>query len=349
MNETLRRLPFGVLPACLSILMLASCGTVRPSTPFDPAKTPPAPDYSRLDNWAAHPDKADPADQTPCPDVPDLQKSAEIDVFFLHPTTYTGDTRDQRNWNADAGDAQTNQKTDEGSILFQASIFNGAGRVFAPRYRQAHLTVFYGKDSVSAKKALDVAYEDTKAAFRYYLEHWNGGRPFIIASHSQGARHALYLIRELVEGKALQQQFVAAYLVGWPVEKSFFREIKPCATPEQTGCYCSWRTWNRQFVLHKKYRDEAGIVCTNPLNWSIAEGAYAAKETNRGGVVRPFCAIRPAITDAEVHEGLLLSIKPKFPGSFLFRRKNYHIGDLNLFYMNVRENAQQRAQAFLRK
>lgn len=334
--------------AGLFLILLNACGAVRPDMPFDPAKTPPAPDYARLDNWASHPDKTDPADQTPCPNLPDLQKSAEIDVFFLHPTSYTGDSRDQRDWNADVADALTNRKTDEGSILFQGSIFNGAGRVFAPRYRQAHLTVFYGKDSVSAKKALDLAYSDVEASFQYYLEHWNGGRPFIIASHSQGARHALYLIRNLVEGKALQQQFVAAYLVGWPVEATFFKEIKPCTTPEQAGCYCTWRTWNRQFVLRKKYRSE-GIVCTNPLNWSITEGVYAPKEKNYGGVVRPFCAIRPGITDAEVHEGLLLSIKPKFPGSFLFRRKNYHIGDLNLFYMNVRENAQLRARTFLRK
>lgn len=349
MNEISRLSVVWPFPACLVLLLLSSCGAVRPDALFDPAKTPPPPDYALPGNWAAHPDKTDPADQTPCPNVPDLQKNAEIDVFFLYPTTYTGDSRDQRNWNADVADAQTNRKTDEGTILFQASIFNGAGRVFAPRYRQAHLTVFYGKDSISAKKALDVAYEDTKAAFQYYLEHWNNGRPFIIASHSQGARHALYLMREMVEGKALQQQLVAAYLVGWPVEATFFREIKPCTMPEQTGCYCSWRTWNRQFVLRKKYKNEGDIVCTNPINWSSGQGAYAPKEQNRGGVVRPFCAIRPGITDAEVHEGLLLSIKPKFPGSILFRRKNYHIGDLNLFYMNVRENAQLRAKAFLRK
>ena len=33
------------------------------------------------------------------------------------------------------------------------------------------------------------------------------------------------------------------------------------------------------------------------------------------------------------YKGVLLSSKPKFKGSILFRRKNYHIGDLNLFYI----------------
>lgn len=327
--------------------LFLSCGTVRPKTPFDPAKSPPPPDYSRLENWAAHPEKQDPADQTPCPNVKDEQAEAGVDVFFLYPTTYTGDSRDQRNWNAAMEDEKTNKKTDDGSILFQASIFNGAGRVFAPRYRQAHLIVFYGKDKDSAQKALDLAYEDVKAAFQHYLRHWNQGRPFIIASHSQGARHAMFLLRDVVEGKSLQTDLVAAYLVGWPVRTDFFKNLKPCQSPEETGCYCTWRTWERNFGLRRAF--ERDIVCTNPLNWTTAERRHAPKSANLGGVVRPFCAIYPQFTDAEVYKGVLLASKPKFPGSLFFTRKNYHVGDLNLYYMNVRENARARARAFLRR
>lgn len=336
---------------CLTLFCIVciSCRYVRPHDPFNAAQSPPPPDYSSMENWAAHPDKKDPADQLPCPGLKDGQSGSAVDIFFLHPTTYTGASRDQRHWNAAVDDPKTNKKTDNGTILFQASIFNGAGRVFAPRYRQAHLSVFFGKsDKVSAQKALDLAYTDTRAAFEYYLEHWNQGRPFIIASHSQGARHALFLLRELVEGKALQQQLVAAYLVGWPVKEDFFKQIEPCRTAEQTGCYCSWRTWNRKFALKKNFRRDS-VVCTNPLSWTTAEGQYAPKSANLGGVIRPFCAIRPQIVDAEVHEGVLLASKPKFPGSFFFRSKNYHVGDLNLYYMNVRKNAQDRVKAFLRR
>lgn len=342
---------FCPLPLLLSLLTTASlsCGTVRPKTPFDVAQTPPPPDYALLENWAAHPDKKDPADRTPCPDLTDEQNGAAVDVFFLHPTTYTGASRHQRNWNAAVDDTETNKKTDDGTILFQASIFNGAGRVFAPRYRQAHLTVFYGKDKTSAAQALDLAYADTKAAFEHYLKNWNEGRPFIIASHSQGARHAMFLLRDFVEGQPLQQQLVAAYLVGWPVREDFFKMLKPCRTPQETGCYCTWRTWNRDFALRKNWQVEKGIVCTNPLTWTTNEGQYAAKNLNLGGVVRPFCAVRPQLVDAEVRKGILLASKPKFPGSFFFRLKNYHIGDLNLYYMNVRENAQARVGAFLKR
>lgn len=332
----------------LLLPMLPACGSVRPEEPFNAAQIPPAPDYSRLENWAAHPDKSDPADKTPSPNLMVDQSSLAVDVFFLHPTTYTGFERYQRDWNASVEDQKTNKETDESTILYQASIFNGAGRVFAPRYRQAHLSVFYGKDIASAQQALDLAYADTKAAFEYYLQHWNQGRPFIIASHSQGARHAMYLLQELVEGKALQDQLVVAYLVGWPVKENFFKQLKPCQTPEETGCYCTWRTWNREYALKNGFKRDS-VVCTNPLTWTTSEGQYAPKSQNHGGVVRPFTSVLPEIVDAEIYEGVLLSCKPKFPGSAFFRRKNYHIGDLNLYYMNVRENAQERVQAYMRR
>lgn len=317
---------------------------VHPRSAFDSARTPPPPEYARTEHWAALPDKRDAADRTPC-GARDEQNTAAVDVFFLYPTTYTGTRRAERGWNADVNDAALNAKTDSSSILFQASIFNGAGRVFAPRYRQAHLHVFYGKDKKSAAQALEVAYADVLAAFEHYLKNWNQGRPFIIAGHSQGARHATFLLRDRVQGTPLERQLVAAYLVGWPVPKDFFQTLRPCQSATDTECYCTWRTWERRYGRRKAFQPE--VVCTNPLLWTTAEGRYASADANLGGVVQPFCTVRPNFTDAEVCKGILLAKKPKFPGSILFVRKNYHIGDLNLYYMNVRENAQRRAEAFL--
>lgn len=332
------------------IISLGSC-YVRPKKPFDAVKAPPIPDYSRLENWAAHPDKSDPADLSPSPDLPDLQKDAPVDVIFLYPTSYTGGLRHsryQRYWNASVSDAKTNLKTDKGSIQYQASIFNGVGRVFAPRYRQAHLHAFFTKkDTASARQALDLAYSDTKAAFQYYLQHWNNGRPFILVGHSQGALHAKTLIKEMVEGKALETQLIAAYIAGWPVKADYYKTLKPCQTPQQTDCFCSWRTWERKYGLRNAF--EENVVCTNPLIWTTTESTYAPKSLNQGGVLRPFEKVYPKVTDAEVYKGILLARKPKFKGSFLMVRKNYHIGDLNLYYLNVRENAMTRTKAYLRK
>src|SRR4030095_8182241 len=140
------------------------------------------PDYSDLKYWAAHPFKWDPSDSMAA-HLAFAANDSSVDVFFLHPTTYTGKIKNKK-YNADIDDANTNVKTDYSSILYQASVFNGQCRVFAPRYRQAHLSMYFQSDTNAAKKAFDFAYQDIKAAFAYYLEHYNEGRPIIIASHS---------------------------------------------------------------------------------------------------------------------------------------------------------------------
>jgi hypothetical protein len=325
-------------------LLLQGCGSTKPSTVFDQKNVPAAPDYTNLNYWAAHPQKADPADRLPSPSLSNRQDSTGVDVFFLYPTTYYDMRRPKPGWNASLDNAAINKRTDSIPILFQATIFNGAGRVFAPRYRQAHLHSFFTKDKKSAEQALDVAYEDVRAAFLYYLEHWNEGRPFIIAGHSQGGRHGMFLLRDFIENTPLEQRLVAAYIVGWPVKPGFFQHLKPCESPQETDCFCTWRTWERKYAL--KHATEDSVICTNPVLWTTEPGKYAPKSLHRGAVLRKFNVVFPNLCDAEVYRGVLLCNKPKFPGSFFFRRKNYHIGDLNLYYFNVRENAEERVRAF---
>ena len=58
---------------------------------------------------------------------------------------------------------------------------------------------------------------------------------------------------------------------------------------------------------------------------------------------------RDADGPCEIDDGLLMVTKPKlpFPASIFLR--NYHIMDLNFYYMNVRRNAQLRAEAYFRE
>jgi hypothetical protein len=63
-------------------------------------------------------------------------------------------------------------------------------------------------------------------------------------------------------------------------------------------------------------------------------------------VLRNFNKIYQHTSDAQVSNGMLFIKKPKFPGGFFYFRKNYHIADYNLFYMNIRENVRQRISAF---
>jgi Protein of unknown function (DUF3089) len=332
---------------CFTMLsMLQSCASKKPTTAFSKDRTPPPPDYANLRHWASHPDKNDLADSVPQgTTLKNEQAQAAVDVFFLHPTSLTLQ-RGNLAWNGDVNDAKLNKKTDGGAILYQASIFNAAGRIYAPRYRQAHINSYYTLDKESAKQAFEVAYADVKAAFQYYLEHWNNDRPIIIASHSQGTTHAQRLLKEFFDGKTLKNKLVVAYIVGMPIKNDAFKDIPICETPEQTGCFCSWRTFKKDYEPPFPTGDNIGVV--NPLTWTTEKGE-AKKSLHQGCVLLGFKPTAPNLMGTQIHNGILWADKPQFKGSFLFRTSNYHIGDYNMFYFNVREDVKRRIGLFWKR
>jgi hypothetical protein len=299
------------------------------------------PDYSNFNYWAAHPDKYDPSDSIPAAIKKFYKTDTTSDVFFIHPTTFT-DAADEK-WNAEIDDASLNAKTDYSTILFQGSVFNES-RVFAPRYRQANLKAYFTADSIQAGKAFDLAYEDVRTAFQYYLDHFNHGRPIIIAAHSQGSTHAVRLLQEYFDHKPLADKLIVAYVIGMNIPLASFTELKPCTDSAATGCFCGWRTFRRghEPYFAEKYKTS---VVTNPLTWNLTE-EYAGNHLNQGAVLRNFNKLYENATDAQIHGYILWSDRPKFPGSFLYRANNYHIGDINLFYMNIRNNVRARISSY---
>ena len=330
----------------LGMAILQSCASKKPTMAFDKNKIPATPQYADLKYWAAHPDKSDPADLVPAnAGLKDEQATADVDVFFIHPTTYTN-KRGNDQWNGDINSKKLNDKTDKGSIEYQASLFNGSARVYAPRYRQAHLAAYYTKDKVSAKQAFDMAYDDVRTAFEYYLKTWNKGRPIIIASHSQGTQHAGQLLKEFFDDKPLKNRLVVAYIVGLPIPKGAFKTIPVCDNPDQTGCFCSWRTFEKGF--EPKFSTGDNIAVVNPLSMSTNKD-YVSDENHKGGVLLGFKKTSKGLTDAQIHNGILWISKPKFRGSALIRSKNYHAGDFNIFYINIREDIKRRVGLFWKK
>ncbi|MBK8501421.1 MAG: DUF3089 domain-containing protein [Saprospiraceae bacterium] len=332
----------------VAIFSIMGCGTRLPHNVLLKTSAYQSPDYSNADCWAALPFRKDSADLTPDTIFIDRQSESSVDVFFLHPTSYTG-SKGQHYWNASLDDQKVNDKTDRTSIRHQASIFNSAGKIYAPRYRQAHIQAYFTtKEKEQAQEAFDIAYRDIAAAFQYYLDHYNEGRPIILACHSQGTSHGMRLLKEFFEGKPLQDQLVVAYLVGMPVAKNYFNQIPICQSPEETGCFCSWRTY-REGYLPKQFPTSDSIAVVNPLSWKT-KSDKEQKENNKGAVLLKFNqGIWPRLTSAQIHQGILWANKPRFPGSFLLRTKNYHAGDLNLYWVNVRENASLRASRFFEK
>lgn len=333
--------------AFLPLLLLAACARYPDLPVGNNFPVPLPPDYALNANWAALPTVSDQADRTPGDELQDRQGTATADVFYLHPTIYFKTSKDSELWNADLTDEKLNESVDDAAMLNHASIFNAAGRVYAPRYRQANIKVFYREGRPVSQQALDTAYADVLNAFDYYLKNYNNGRPVIIASHSQGTVHAKRLLADRFNGKPLLDQLVVAYLIGMPVSANAYPGIPVCESSDQTQCFVSWRTYREDFEPKPGYKDTVNnIAVVNPLSWTTNE-ERAPAVLNKGGVLYNYDkGPLPELVWAERRGAGLFTNKPKFFGDILFRTKNYHVGDFNLFWLNIRENAVERVEAF---
>lgn len=340
-----------LLVLVISVLGIA-CGTPykKMARSYEVRDPQHLPDYADLYYWAAHPDKKDPADSIPEPLKSKAVTDSTVDVFFIHPTTYT-DNDLPYGYSAPINNNELNAKTDYSTILFQASAFNQAGKVFAPRYRQANLQAYFPKnaaDSVSAIAAFELAYQDIKAAFVYYLNHYNGGKPIIIAAHSQGTTHGKRLVKEFFDNQPLQKKLIAAYLIGIPVSEKEYTHIQSCKTNNQTGCIVGWRTYKTGYTPSIILKEENKAIVTNPLTWN-EESAVADASLNMGGILLNFNKIVPIVASAKIEGNILWTNKPRFFGNIFYTTKNYHVGDINLYYLNIRENLKQRISSYFNK
>jgi hypothetical protein len=284
-------------------------------------------DYSNFDYWAALPQKQDPSDLSP--DGLKPEADGGVDIFFLYPTSLLA-KKDRHLHNAPIDYKKINEYTDKTSIKYQASIFNQVGKVYAPRYRQAHY------------------HEDVRHAFQYYLDHFNQGRPIIIAGHSQGTTHGMRLLKEYFDGKPLQEKLVVAYLPGIPIPQDLYSNIRICDNATDLTCVNSWRSYKYGHAPGFLEKENPTVI-VNPITWS-RDTSITDKSKNKGAVLRKFeNGVLKGIADAQIHKNILWIHKPKFPGSLLYWSKNYHVADFNFFYMDVRENAKLRRDVFLKR
>jgi hypothetical protein len=312
---------------------------------FDESATPEEPDYALQANWSALPEIKDLADEVPkTAGVIDRQEIAKADVFYIYPTIFTSEPKDEYQWNENLKNEELNALVDNSAILNQCSAFNGSCKVYAPRYRQAHYSAFTTTDKVSAKKSLDLAYDDVKKAFEYYMENHNDGRPIVIAGHSQGTLHAQHLLKDFFDGKELQNQLVEAYLIGMPIKKDYFENIEASNSPGETGGFVTWNTFHTGFYPSYYGNGLNEAVCTNPLTWKTDE-TYASRKLNTGGIGLKFKFVKSPV-DAQVKDGLLWINKPYILGRMFIKTKIWHRADINLYWMNIRENVALRVDNF---
>ena len=337
-----------------------------PSHPFAEDTPSTQRDYTNDASWAALPGNGSTATSLP-QGITQIAMVPEADVFFVHPTTYI--LKDA--WNAPEDAEMANMRVDKRSMKLQASVFNAAGQIYAPRYRQASFGAFFD-DNGEGLKAIMLAYQDVQAAFDEFIANRNNDRPFILAGHSQGSLHLLYLLQQRISGTELQKRMIAAYLIGWPVsienDLGALADIKACERKTETGCVISYQTyglggnpWSPNFYMDHTFglnfqpRKGTQMLCTNPQDWLI--GSNETRSAHRGAMARsddadaPLGAPIPHFTGTQCGKDGVLYIVD-LPGEawqqYKLDGENYHVYDYHMFYMNLRENAVERAQAWLK-
>ncbi|MBA3810260.1 MAG: DUF3089 domain-containing protein [Caulobacteraceae bacterium] len=326
-----------------------------PKVPFAVYRPPPPPAYAKPSSWALLPG-------------PPMAGEPPADVFFVHPTTFDGG----RDWNGPIDDAKASGVLTRVMLPNYAAPFAGAGRVFAPRYRQASLytslTLF--DDAVEARQ---FAYGDVRAAFHYFLRHLSRGRPFLLVGVEQGGTLSSRLLREeIASDPAVKSRLVAAYLVETvePLKDHAAASATPmCAVPDQAGCVLAWVSVRRGDIGRASRILDRTVVwngdgklvgltgrralCVNPI-LGAATDADAPARLNLGAAnatgleweTRPAFMVRQA--GARCDGGVLRVTRPRSAslrpsGAWAERLK---VPPYNIFYANLEADAVRRVAAW---
>ena len=153
----------------------------------------------------------------------------------------------------------------QGEMTGVDQLLAGDLNFYSPYYRQCSMETFTA-DSLVAER-MPLAMGDVKRAFDYYIEHLNGGRPFIVAGFSQGAIGVVELLKHMDD--EAYSRMVAAYVIGWKVTDddlaatTHILAARDSADLGVTVCYNSVRTPQCAIPM----LSEGNRMAINPLNW----------------------------------------------------------------------------------
>lgn len=295
-------------------------------------------DYSKIENWAY------------C-EIEDVQKTA--DVFFICPTVYGGSENEQ-NMRRDDVETKINFM---GAINMEKGIYDNDSRFFAPYYQQVGFLV-YTMSVEDREPYLELAYSDVKAAFKYYMENYNNGRPIVIAGFSQGADLCIRLMKDCFADEEINDLLVACYAIGWSIteeELEAYSHLRFATGESDTSVIISFNSEAENIDESLMIPAGTKTLAINPLNWKCDE-TIADKSLNGGAcftdydgnIVTEIPHLTGAYIDLERGALKVTDIIPKdYPaGVDLFEDGIYHLYDYQFFYRNVQKNVKARIEAF---
>lgn len=335
-----KKILFAVAPAAFAISALVGCKGNQVTYP-DLVGTPT--DYSKGENWMVKQDNGD----------------KKVDVFFLYPTAVNTEYTDNVAPIDPVMKSQAYVAYDRGPSCFQ-----GYANIFAPYYRQisaTRLAKCTGGEDFSNTIYNSEVRTDAYAALDYYFDHYNNGRPFILASHSQGSFTMRHVLGEYMSlHKDRYSRMIAAYTLGTCYNDEYlakYPHVKMATGASDIGVAMTWNTYTAVPEIKPACFLNYGTnpYCINPLNWKV-DDTYADKSVNKGSFIVADHKVEAGATDAKIDlTKKALICKPDtdtytpLPDAMvgvIFGTNSIHFDDWNLFYKNIQENAQARIDAY---
>jgi len=301
-----------------------------------------ATDYSQSSHWLS---------------IPVTSKT--VDVFYLYPTCWN--KVDSTKPNICTIDDATMLKGSAAVYMRQATAFETVGNVYAPYYRQADAG-YTLRLPENERDALigGIPTTDGVAAFDYYIQHFNNNRPFILAGHSQGSNVMLFLLSGYMKDHPdVYKRMIAAYVIGYPVTAAYLSKnphLKFATGPDDTGVIISYNTQSDAVAAggNLVVGNNIGLVI-NPISWTREETVATTAQGLGSYLPSPSTHLftqMPQYADAKVNvsKGVLICSTAIDKNLTLgFGPGVYHSYDYPFYYYNIRANAQNRANLFLKK
>jgi len=200
---------------------------------------------------------------------------------------------------------------------------------------------------------------DVYAALDYFFEHYNNGRPFILAGLSQGGYCLQIILSEYMKlHPEIYSRMVACYAIGVSFYPDYLNDnphIKMASNECDYNVCISWNTEAPGASMDSMILKE-NQYCINPLNWKL-DDTYASRELNKGSYNLATHYSIPHIVDAKIDlkRKVLISKTASehgyeiIPSALGFGDKSYHMHEWDFFYENVKENGRKRIDSFFKK
>jgi predicted small secreted protein len=349
MKRKIVYLSLSILICCLAVVGCNTTTKQNDDVQTEKSPSTQATDYSQGEHWLALPTELD----------------KNVDVFYLYPTVWSKENESDPII-CDIDNPMMLQQS-KNAYEKQATAFLDTANIYAPYYRQLDAASALNmtlEEQTDLIKSMPLT--DSLAAFEYYIDNYNNGRPFILASHSQGSNVMIYILSDYMkEHPDVYNRMIAAYVIGYSVTDDYLLEnphLKFAQGAEDTGVIISYNTQaptiegNDPVVL-------PGAKVINPISWTTNETLAPASESlgslamNSDGTAilnsDGSLSIAKNFADAQVDtkKGVLIcstvDVETYAPGNTVFGKGVFHTFDYPLYYYDLQANATLRTQNYL--